>query len=165
MLFGHVGAALAAKRAVPDVPLPVLLIAADGLDLLCFTLTAAGVERIQARPGPASEASSYPWSHGLAGAATWSAMAGAAAAHHYRSRRTGGVIGLLVFSHWVLDFIAHAPDLPLVLEGWPKVGLGLEYSQDGTLHWRRGLAVEFALLAGGAAIGRPSRRRTAARPA
>ena len=71
MLFGHVGAALAAKRAAPDVSYPVLLAAADGLDVLCLVLTLAGVERIQARPGPASEASSYPWSHGLAGAATW----------------------------------------------------------------------------------------------
>ena len=158
MLLGHVGAALAAKRAAPQVPYPVLLTAADGLDLLCFALASAGVERIQARPGPVSEASSYPWSHGLAGAATWSAVTGAAGAHHYRSRRTGAVLGLLVFSHWVLDFIAHAPDLPLFMEGSPKVGLGLEYSGDGSLHWRRGLAVELALLAAGIAIG-PGRPR------
>ncbi len=160
MLFGHAGAALAARRAAPEVPFPVLLAAADGLDLLCLGLCAVGAERIQARPGPASEASSYPWSHGLAGALTWSAATGAIAAHHYRSRRTGAVLGLLVLSHWVLDFIAHAPDLPLVLEGWPKVGLGLEYSQDGSLHWRRGLAAEFAVLAAGAAIG--LRRRSPA---
>ncbi|MGE5134435.1 MAG: hypothetical protein ACM32E_16215 [Gemmatimonadota bacterium] len=158
MLFGHVGAALAAKRAAPEVSYPVLLVAADGLDLLCFALVSAGVERIQARPGPASDASSYPWSHGLAGAATWSAAAGAVAARRYRSRRTGAVLGLLVFSHWVLDFIAHAPDLPLFLEGSPKVGLGLEYSQDGSLHWRRGLAVELAMLGAGIAIG-PARPR------
>ena len=162
MLFGHVGAALAAKRAAPDVSYPVLLAAADGLDVLCLVLTLAGVERIQARPGPASEASSYPWSHGLAGAASWSAAAGAVAARRYRSRRTGAVLGLLVFSHWVLDFISHAPDLPLFLEGSPKVGLGLEYSQDGSLHWRRGLAVELALLGAGIAIG-PARPRHAQR--
>ncbi len=158
MLLGHAGAALAAKPAAPEVPYPVLLLAADGLDLVCFGLAAAGIERIQARPVPASmQTPSYPWSHGLAAATTWSAAAGAVAAHHYRNRRTGGVIALLVLSHWLLDFIAHAPDLPLLLDGSPKVGLSLEYSTDGELHRARGLAVEFTLLAAGFTIDRLAR--------
>ena len=36
----------------------------------------------------------------------------------------GIIIALLVFSHWLLDFITHIPDLELWLGG-PKVGLGL----------------------------------------
>jgi hypothetical protein len=64
-----------------------------------------------------------------------------------------------VFSHWVLDFVAHAPDLPLLLDDSPKVGLSLEYSADGELHRLRGLAVEFALLAAGLAIDRLGHRR------
>ncbi len=46
----HTGVALAAQAAAPRVPLPVLLLAANGLDLMCFGLTAAGVERIQLTP-------------------------------------------------------------------------------------------------------------------
>jgi len=42
------------------------------------------------------------------------------------------LLGALVLSHWVLDAIAHRPDLPL----WPGgavVGLGLWYSIPGAL--------------------------------
>jgi hypothetical protein len=41
------------------------------------------------------------------------------------NKRNAMVIGLVVFSHWLLDFIVHLPDLPLVLNDSPKVGLGL----------------------------------------
>jgi hypothetical protein len=45
----------------------------------------------------------------------------------YRVRRyyTRGalVVGVAVFSHWVLDWITHLPDLPLVPGGGPRVGL------------------------------------------
>jgi uncharacterized membrane protein len=52
------------------------------------------------------------------------------------------VIAFGVASHWVLDFIAHRPDLPLY-PGGPRVGLGLWNSVSGTL------AVEAALFAAG----------------
>jgi hypothetical protein len=34
------------------------------------------------------------------------------------------LVGLAVFSHWILDFIVHVPDLPLY-DNAAKVGLGL----------------------------------------
>jgi len=34
------------------------------------------------------------------------------------------IIDCLVFSHWLLDFVTHKPDLPLWIGG-PVVGLGL----------------------------------------
>jgi hypothetical protein len=64
----------------------------------------------------------------------------------YRDRRTSIVIGLLVFSHWVLDFISHDSDLPLLFNGSPLVGLGLENSL------AVGLIMELSLLAGGVTI-------------
>jgi len=42
------------------------------------------------------------------------------------------VVGLLVLSHWVLDFITHRPDMPLY-PGSVTVGLGLWNSVAGTL--------------------------------
>lgn len=44
----------------------------------------------------------------------------------------------IVFSHWILDFITHRPDLPLF---WfePKVGLGLWHSKLGTVVVELGL--------------------------
>jgi len=71
----------------------------------------------------------------------------------YRDRRTSIVIGLLVFSHWVLDFIAHDSDLPLLFNGSPLVGLGLESSL------AVGLIMELSLLAGGIAIYLVARKR------
>jgi hypothetical protein len=66
----------------------------------------------------------------------WSVLAAVIAARIYHDRRSGIVIGLLVFSHWVIDFITHPmgaifggkplpPDLPLFFNGSSKVGLGL----------------------------------------
>jgi hypothetical protein len=41
-------------------------------------------------------------------------------------------LGLLVLSHWLLDYVTHRPDLPLY-PGGPKVGLGLWNSVAATL--------------------------------
>ena len=55
----------------------------------------------------------------------WGALLGGV----YRLRRGDGraplVVAVLVVSHWVLDWVTHRPDLPLVPGGGPKVGLGL----------------------------------------
>ena len=39
----------------------------------------------------------------------------------------------MTFSHWILDFLTHRPDLPLGLTEGDKVGLGLWNSLPGTL--------------------------------
>jgi len=59
-----------------------------------------------------------------------------------RPGKAAFVVGLAVFSHWVLDFLVHRPDLPLYDDA-AKVGLGL---------WNLPLvafALEAALLFGG----------------
>jgi hypothetical protein len=143
---GHFAVAFAAKPAAPKAPLWVLLVATEILDLLCFGFMAAGIKR--AAPDP-----SLPWSHGLFMSIVWSAVAGVIAFLFYRDRRTSIVIGFLVFSHWVLDFIAHDSDLPLLFNGSPLVGLGLESSL------AVGLIMELSLLAGGIAIYLVARKR------
>jgi hypothetical protein len=73
---------------------------------------------------------------------------------HRTSLRASFFIGLAVFSHWVLDFIVHRPDLPLY-DNTAKVGLGL-WNYPG---WAFGL--EAALLFGGIVAYlrlRPTRR-------
>jgi hypothetical protein len=82
-------------------------------------------------------------------------MAGVIALLFYRDRRTSIIVGFLVFSHWVLDFISHGPDLPLLFSGSPLVGLGLENSL------AVGLIIELSLLAGGIAIYLVTRKRKA----
>ena len=88
-----------------------------------------------------------PYTHSLLAAVLWSAAAGVA----YRllarplRRAASPLVGLAVFSHWVLDFVVHRPDLPLY-DDTAKVGLGL---------WNRpvlAFALEATLLLGGMAL-------------
>ena len=43
-------------------------------------------------------------------------------------RTVWGLLAALVVSHWVLDFVTHAPDMPLWPGPSPRFGLGLWYS-------------------------------------
>ena len=61
-----------------------------------------------------------------------------------RSGRNAVILGALVLSHWVLDFISHRPDLPLMRGMETRVGLGLWNS------FATSVAVETALFAVGA---------------
>lgn len=129
MFIGHTAVALAAKATARDRSLGLLLAAAFGLDLLWPLLLLAGVERVRIAPGDTAfnplAFESYPWSHSLLMVLVWGALAAALAA---RTRAGWGfalLIGALVVSHWVLDFISHRPDLPLWPGGPVRVGLGL----------------------------------------
>src|SRR6266702_1654805 len=136
MFLGHFAVALAAKRAAPRTSLGTLLSAALWLDLLWPVLILFGTEQVRIDPGNTAftplDFESYPWSHGLLPVLGWSV----AAAVFYRARtgyrRGAAVVGFLVFSHWVLDFVTHRPDLPLWPDG-PRVGLGLWGSVAATL--------------------------------
>src|SRR5439155_20814892 len=104
----------------------------------------------------------HPYSHSLIAAVLWSSMA----AIGYKSlcsqlRYPGGkpaalIVGVAVFSHWILDFIAQPRDLPIYDNTW-KVGLGF---------WNyRGLefGLEVGLLAGGIVFYLPRNTISAAR--
>jgi hypothetical protein len=128
---GHVGVALAVKPLAPKIPVWLLLVASEFLDILFFLLVFFGVEkqsisRTDMLQGVVIiEASSIPWSHGLLMATIWSLLGAVALGLIQHNKRSAMVIGLVVFSHWLLDFIVHLPDLPLILNDSPKVGLGL----------------------------------------
>ena len=62
-----------------------------------------------------------------------------------KGRRRALVLGALVASHWVLDYISHLPDVPLYPGGEP-LGLGLWRSRVGSL------VVEVGMFLGGIAI-------------
>ena len=148
MFIGHFAAAMAAKRAAPGVSLGWLFAAAQLPDLLWPPLLLAGVERARVAPGDTAFTplafEHYPWSHSLLMVALWGAML--AGLHRWRRGRAAGgaiVLGALVVSHWVLDWVTHRPDLPLVPGAGPRLGLGLWNSVAATL------AVELLLFAAG----------------
>ena len=65
--------------------------------------------------------------------ALWAVLTGLAYAMATGYRRGGWWIGIAVLSHWVLDFVTHRPDMPLLPWGGPKLGLGLWNSIAGTV--------------------------------
>jgi len=150
MFVGHTAVALAAKSRAPEVPLGWLVAAAFGLDLLWPIFLLTGLERVSIVPGATAFTplvfDSYPWSHSLLMACAWGLCA--AALVRWRGM-TGGVallVGGVVVSHWVLDFVTHAPDMPLWPGSSPRVGLGLWRSVPATL------LVEGALFVAGIAL-------------
>ena len=149
MFIGHYGLALATKRAAPRVSLGALIAAAQLADLIWPVLLLLGLEHVRIVPNPnpllTLSFDSYPWTHSLAMAVVWGLVAGGAYTAIRGNRQGGVVVGLLVVSHWVLDWITHVPDLPLY-PGGSRVGLGLWRSLYGTM------IVEAAMLVIGVAV-------------
>lgn len=130
MFVGHYGASFAGKRIDRTIPLWLLFLAVQWLDVLWAPLVLLGVEKARLVPGITAtnplDLYYMPYTHSLLAAVLWSAGAftvvrlGAPA----RPRTTAWVLALAVFSHWILDLIVHRPDLPLYGDR-VKVGLGL----------------------------------------
>jgi membrane-bound metal-dependent hydrolase YbcI (DUF457 family) len=148
MFVGHYGPAFAGKAAGRTIPLWVLFAAVQLIDILWTVFVLLGVEKVRIAPGitAANPLDLYymPYTHSLVGAALWSIAAGIV----YRLLRRGDglaaalIVGAAVFSHWVLDWLVHRPDLALV-DDTLKVGLGL---------WNYpipALLLELAILLGG----------------
>src|SRR5258705_5933609 len=151
-----------AKRSDGAIPLWVLFLAVQLLDVVWAPLVLLGVEKMRIVPGFTAtnplDLYYMPYTHSLVAALLWSA--GAATAYRLLGRpssfRASLLVGGAVFSHWILDFVVHRPDLPLY-DNTSKVGLGLwNYPTVAFL-------LEAALLFGGilAFLQRMPTRRTA----
>ena len=161
MFIGHHAVGFAAKRYAPRTSLGLLFVAATLLDLIWPICLILGIEHVRVLPQRATpflglDFVYYPWTHSLVMALVWSVAL--ALLYWIVARYKAGaiVVGIAVFSHWVLDWITHIPDLPL-WPGGPRVGLGLWKSTGATI------AVEILLLAIGVLLyvrtTRPLRRR------
>ena len=130
MFAGHYGPSLAIRAVRPQVPLWLLFIAAQLVDIAWATLVLAGVEKVRIVPGytAASPLDLYymPYTHSLVAAVFWSLGLAIACKGLFRRWEWAAAIaiGAVVFSHWLLDLMVHRPDLPLY-DNAAKVGLGL----------------------------------------
>jgi hypothetical protein len=130
MFIGHYGPAFAAKAPVRAIPLWLLFVAVQWLDVCWSALVLTGVEKVRIVPGftEGSPLDLYymPYTHGLIGASVLSFVFGAIALLFVRERRVAvvAVVAGAVFSHWLLDLVVHMPDLPL-FDNSAKVGFGL----------------------------------------
>ncbi len=128
MFIGHVALGLAAKRITPKVSLAMLIFAAQWADTVWPLFLVFGIEHVRVDPGNTAvtplDFISYPYSHSLAALLVWGIVVGVAYRVIAGGRRTVWVLGVLVLSHWLLDFVTHRPDMPLY-PGSAKFGLGL----------------------------------------
>lgn len=128
MFVGHFAVALAVKRFEPRLSLPVLFAGVQFLDILWPLFIVLGIEHSRIVPGitAASPLDLYdiPYSHSLVASLIWSALF-ALPWWLRREARPGLWVALCVFSHFVLDWITHRPDMPLAPGVGIRVGLGL----------------------------------------
>jgi hypothetical protein len=133
MFIGHYGVAFALKGARPSVSLGTLFVAVTLADILLWLFVLAGLEQVRIREGFTAsvplEMVSIPLSHGLLANVGLSLVVFAVFLLRDRAggagAKTAGVVALAVLSHFMLDLMVHAPDMPLLGSGGPRVGLGL----------------------------------------
>jgi len=155
MFVGHYSIAFACRTERNKIPLWVLFVAVQFLDYIWATLVLLGIEKLRVTKGftAGSMLDSYfhPYSHSLIMAMVWSVIAALVykgVCGRYGRHYSGSaplIIGLAVFSHWILDLIAHPRDLAIYDNTW-KVGFGLWNYRDPEF------ALEIALLAAGIAL-------------
>lgn len=166
MFIGHYGPAFAAKAVVKAVPLWVLFVAAQWVDFLWAAFVIAGVEKVRLVENfigvTPLDLYYIPYTHGLPSAVLLSLFIGGVVALAFKGDRVAVVaaVAATAFSHWLLDWLVHAPDLALVFDEM-KVGMGL---------WAYpyvSVPVEIALVLGGVwlydrAVPSPTRAGTIA---
>lgn len=129
MFIGHYALALASKKVAQAPSLAILFIAVQFLDLIWPIFVLLGIETFQIEVGYTKLSplnfTFYPYSHSLLMALIWGLLFGLIYFLFTKNRKGSVLLFVLVFSHWILDFISHAPDLPISPFGNLRVGLGL----------------------------------------
>jgi membrane-bound metal-dependent hydrolase YbcI (DUF457 family) len=137
MFIGHFAVGFASKRVAPRASLGWLLTAPLVCDLLWPIFLLTKIESVRIDPGNTAftplDLHDYPWSHSLAMSLVWSLVFGGAYFLAQKDGRGALVVGAGVFSHFVLDWVTHRPDMPLYPGSATSVGLGLWNSIPGTV--------------------------------
>ncbi|AST89875.1 permease [Sutcliffiella cohnii] len=147
MFAGHFGVATVVKSKYPELPLWSLLVSTQLLDLVFIPFSLGGLESIEpiGEGGYGSMAINAFYTHSLVGALIISLLAGIISGQFW-GKNSGVIIGLVSFSHWILDLIVHRPDLPILpgnIGDLPLLGFGLWNSFIGSF------LLEFLLIAVG----------------
>ncbi|NRA86161.1 MAG: permease [Rhizobiales bacterium] len=127
MMIGHFAIGVATKKMALAMPIWILLLAPQFMDLLFVPLVILGIESFEF--GPYGHLSlNIEYSHSLVGALAIAAVAYWIGNRFWKSSRGGKVLASLSFSHWILDVLMHRPDMAILpgnLGNLPLLGLGL----------------------------------------
>jgi len=131
MTTGHFGLALGVKAKARTVPLWLLMVSTYLMDFIFIILASFGIESFKpinpAHPSYGAVIIHAYYSHSFFGALIISGIAGLIAKLIW-DNKTGIVIAIVAFSHWILDLIVHRPDLPILpgnAGNLPLLGFGL----------------------------------------
>jgi hypothetical protein len=137
MLVGHIAVGLAAKRITPRVSLGTTVLAALLPDLLWCVFLLTGIEHVELKAGLGAVnylgVSDIAYSHSLLMDAAWGALLAGAYFFTRHYARGAWVLFAAVMSHWLLDFVAHRPDMALAPGVHRYFGLGLWNSVAATV--------------------------------
>lgn len=128
MFVGHYSAAFLCA-AHPKAPrLGTLFVAAQAMDLGFFTFVLTGTEHMRLTPGFTAmnnmDLYDMPLTHSLMGAGGLALLFGFIVGLCLCNMKAGIIAGVVVISHWLLDFLVHSPDMTIIGSP-PKLGLGL----------------------------------------
>jgi hypothetical protein len=146
VIAGHFGLAAGVKAREQTVPLWALMLATQWLDVVFVPLFMAKIETIEViGGGPAGYGNGIihaDYTHSLMGAIALAALFGLAAGLRW-GRRAAGILGAVVFSHWILDLLVHRHDMPI----WPGAPAGAMHVGLGLWRWPLlAAAAELALV-------------------
>ncbi|MEM8917596.1 MAG: hypothetical protein AAGE37_01950 [Pseudomonadota bacterium] len=128
MFIGHFAPAMVAAVHPKAPGLGTLFVAGQLVDFGFFGLALLGIEKFRIVPGITVmnplDLYHFPYTHSLLGSGIWALAFGLLIWLITRNRAGAVIGGLVVLSHWLLDWVVHAPDLTLAGSP-PKLGLGL----------------------------------------
>ena len=133
MFAGHLAAGLVLKKMERRINLGWFFFASLFHDFLLGILVLLGLEQIHIPTNFAEThylTFTFPYSHGLAAAILWSALAFGITytvlpRWTSKERKQAGLaIAVTVFSHFVLDWFVHIPEMPLLGENSPQIRNG-----------------------------------------
>jgi hypothetical protein len=126
MFVGHYGLGFMVKRKIREIPLWILFLSVQLMDIVAFILVFFGIEKAVYRNSDnpfLTNNLDLPYSHSLVGALLLAVILYLVLVMIKR-KSWALIAALCVLSHWVIDFIVHTPDLSIFF-GFIKTGLGL----------------------------------------
>lgn len=133
MGIGHLGVGLALKKVDTSINLGLLFFVALFFDFLLGIFVLMGIERASI-PDNYEELHylyyTFPYSHGLAATLIWSIIIFLLVKFLWlkgnaNSTLVAAIFFVAAFSHFVLDWLVHIPEIPIFGQNSAKLGLGL----------------------------------------
>lgn len=136
--LAHLGIGLVFTLIVPDIHPLILIFFAYFLDIIFFGFMFIGLEKMP----KADYVAEAPWSHSLFMAVIWAVLVGLVTIILTSNYYYGWILGILVFSHWIIDFIVSPMEyvfpndtghLVHPFDGSAKIGLGVMRTKAGVI--------------------------------